>query len=176
MSFLRRDNSPKDNEKKQMAQPTVTMSVTGYNGQIRIEGDWLIIERKKLGRLGHSKGDKRIALSTITAVKMRPAGRLANGFIRFDQLGGTPLRDSRGGLSDANTNENAVIFLRKHQPEFDSLRAYIESYITNKLNPTHIQSSASVTDQLRDLGALFKSGVLTQNEFEKKKAELLSRL
>ena len=31
--------------------------------------------------MGHSKGDKRIALGQITAVEVRPAGRLANGFI-----------------------------------------------------------------------------------------------
>src|SRR3954451_12327865 len=83
------------------------LEAKGHNGQITIDGEWITIHRKGLGRLGHSKGDKRMAMSTIVAVKMRPAGALANGFIRFDQMAGSSLRDKRGGLSDATTDENA---------------------------------------------------------------------
>src|SRR4051794_8829304 len=98
----------------------------GYNGQVRIDGEWLVIERKGLGRLGHSKGDRRIPLATITAVQMRPAGPVANGFIRFT-VPGSP--DLRGGLKDATKDENAVIFTRKHQDEFNELRSKVEGFI-----------------------------------------------
>lgn len=39
----------------------------GHNGQITVDGDWLTIERKGLGRIGHAKGDRRIPLVSITA-------------------------------------------------------------------------------------------------------------
>ena len=32
----------------------------GYNGQVTVSGDWLTIARKGFGRIGHSKGDRRI--------------------------------------------------------------------------------------------------------------------
>ena len=54
----------------------------GVNGQITVSGDWLTIERKGFfGRVGHSKGDRRIPLGSITAVQVRPGGTFANGFV-----------------------------------------------------------------------------------------------
>jgi hypothetical protein len=99
----------------------------GVNGQITVEGVWLTIERKGFGRIGHSKGDRRIPLASTTAVQMRPGGALANGFIKFT-IPGSP--ESRGGLSDAGKDENAVLFTRKHQAEFDAVRGHVENYIT----------------------------------------------
>ena len=98
----------------------------GRNGQITVSDDWLMIERKGLGRLGHSKGDRRIPLATITAVQMRPAGPLANGFLKFSVPGSPELR---GGLQAATKEENAVIVTRKHQAEFDAVRARVEEYL-----------------------------------------------
>jgi hypothetical protein len=152
----------------------------GHNGQITIEGDWLTIGRKGLGRLGHSKGDRRIPLTQITAVQVRPAGPIANGFIKFS-LPGSP--ELRGGLSNATQDENAVIFTRKQQPEFEAVRAYVERYLTARYStqPSHAQTTttsatADPMEQLRKLGELRDAGVLTPEEFETKKAELVSRM
>ena len=79
--------------------------------------------------MGYSKGDKRIALGQITAVKMQPAGRLANGFIYFSKPGRDELR---GGLSAARTDDNAVIFTRPHQAEFDAIREQVENYLIER--------------------------------------------
>jgi hypothetical protein len=79
-----------------MIIPVKITPLTAESGQTTIDGEWITIRRKGLGRLGHIKGDKRIAMSTIIAVKMRPAGALANGFIRFDQMGGP-----RSGIREA---------------------------------------------------------------------------
>src|SRR4051794_32383646 len=107
-----------------------SMEAKGHNGQVRVDGDWLVIERKGLGRIGHSKGDKRIALGQITGVKMRPAGPLANGFIHFS----TPGRDDlAGGLNAATKDDNSVIFTRKHQKEFEALREHVEQYISARI-------------------------------------------
>jgi hypothetical protein len=67
----------------------------GYNGQVTLDGGWLTIERKGLGRVGHSKGDKRIKVDQIIGVKMRPAGRMANGFIAFEVSGRPSMVASR---------------------------------------------------------------------------------
>lgn len=149
------------------------MYAKGHNGQIRIEGDWLVIERKGLGRLGHSKGDKRIALGQIVAVKMRPAGRFANGFIHFSTSGRD---DFSGGLEDAARDDNSVIFLRKHQADFDELREHVEGYAASHLADTSSQGAQGTAEQLRQLAALRDEGLLTTEEFDAKKAELLSRM
>jgi hypothetical protein len=155
------------------------LEAKGHNGQITIDGEWITIHRKGLGRLGHSKGDKRMAMSTIIAVKMRPAGAIANGFIRFDQMGGSTLRDKRGGLSDATTDENAIIFRKSQQAAFDTIREHVENYIAAK----HAGSAASaatpapnLADQIKQLAELRDAGVLSEEEFAAKKADLLSRM
>jgi hypothetical protein len=145
----------------------------GRNGQITVSDDWLTIERKGLGRLGHSKGDRRIPLGSITAVQMRPAGSFANGFVKFT-LPGSP--ELRGGLNAANSDENAVIFTKKHQAEFDAVRARIEDYIGQKNTPQTVGSEPDIPDQIRKLGELRDVGLLSEAEFESKKAELLGRL
>jgi hypothetical protein len=98
------------------------VTAKGHNGQVTFENGWITIERKSLGRFGHSKGDKRIRVDQIIGVKMRPAGRLANGFIAFEVSG----RPFNGGLSEAQKDDNAVIFTRKHQDEFAALRMAVE--------------------------------------------------
>ena len=60
----------------------------------------------------------------------------------------------------------------------DALRSVILSAQADAAAPaqTPASPSESVTDQLAKLGQLRDSGVLTQEEFESKKAELLARL
>lgn len=151
--------------------PGATLFAKGHNGQIAIEGDWLIIYRKGLGRAGHSKGDRRIPLKNITAVQMRPGGALANGFIRFS-VPGTP--ELRGGLKDATRDENAVIFTKWQQEAFESIRAAIEAYIGGDRMVAPSQGSGSVADELAKLAQLRDSGVLTDAEFTEQKSRLLS--
>ena len=146
----------------------------GINGQVTVDGDWLTIHRKGLGRLGHSKGDRRIPLAQITAVQMRPAGPLINGFLRVT-IPGAPV--ARGGLGNAEKDENAVIFRKSHQAEFDQVRAAIEAYIARQHAPRPSPSSASrpggVAAELAQLAELHQAGVLTDGEFEAAKARAL---
>jgi Short C-terminal domain/Domain of unknown function (DUF4429) len=146
------------------------MYAKGHNGQVRIEGDWLIIERKGLGRIGHSKGDKRLALSQIVAVKMRPAGRIANGFIHFS----TPGRDElKGGLNEATKDDNSVIFTRKQQTDFDTLRDHVENYIAARSSAPASAMAPDPAEQIRKFAQLRDEGILSEEEFQAKKAELL---
>jgi len=142
----------------------------GHNGQIRIEADWLIIERKGLGRIGHSKGDKRIALGQIIAVKMRPAGRLANGFIHFS----TPGRDElTGGLSAANKDDNSVVFTRKQQADFDAVRDHVQNFLAARTGAPASPAAADPAEQIRKLAQLRDEGILSDDEFQTKKTQLL---
>ena len=151
----------------------------GVNGQISISGDWLTIARRGFGRIGHSKGDRRIPMATITAVQVRPAGPLVNGFIRFS-VPGSP--DLRGGLKNAGEDENAVIFTRKHSTEFDAVRDQVEAFISAHL--AGMRHVARTTDEgvsdpmesIRRPAELKGSGAITEAEFEAKKKELLDRL
>jgi hypothetical protein len=147
----------------------------GVNGQITINGDWLTIERKGFfGRVGHSKGDRRIPLASITAVQVRPAGSVANGFIRFTVPGSPELR---GGLQNASKDENAVIFKKSQADDFERVRLAVEHYIIAKHSGgAPIAAAPDIPEQIKKLGELREQGLLTDEQFEAKRDELLSRM
>jgi hypothetical protein len=150
------------------------LSTKGVNGQVVIDGDWLTIERKGFfGRVGHAKGDRRIPLGSITAVQVRPAGGFANGFIRFTVPGSPELK---GGLQNATKDENAVIFNKKQAEEFEQLRKTVEDYISARQQGSTRPPEADIPAQIEKLGKLRDQGLITAEEFEEKKDELLARL
>ena len=141
----------------------------GYSGTVSFDGEFVTISRGRgLGRLVVGKGEKRIPVRHVTAVQLKPAGGLVNGFIQFSLGGGNELRSKFGRQTgDAGGDENSVIFTRKQQPAFDALRAAAEAAMASA--PTR-----DPMDQLRKLAELRDAGVVTEAEFEAKKTELLS--
>ena len=146
----------------------------GNNGLITIDGEWLTVDRKGFGRAGHSQGDRRIPLASITAVQLQPARMFTNGFIRFT-LPGSP--EFRGGLQNAMRDENAVIFSRRQAKGFNMIRAAVEQYITaHHADARGGPGEPDIPEQIKQLGELRDQNLITHEEFEAKKAELLDRL
>lgn len=99
------------------------MEAKGHTGTVVFEGKLVTIKRDGLGRVAQGRGDKVIPLRSLTAVQLKPAGLLSNGFIEFT-IGGGSERTSRVGSATvgAVSNENAVVFTRKQQAAFEALR------------------------------------------------------
>lgn len=155
------------------------MEAKGYmGGVVRFDGQFVEIQRKGLNRLTVGKGVKRIHISQISAVQLKPAGALVNGFIEFTLPGGNERRSQFGSQTASAVNhENSVIFTRKQQPAFDALRQAVEEAIAHLHTPAGTQpADTSATDQLRQLAELRDAGIITPEEFEAKKAELLGRI
>jgi hypothetical protein len=146
----------------------------GSNGLITIDGDWLTIDRTGFGRAGHSQADRRIPLESITAVQLRQARVFSDGFIRF-MVDGSP--EFRGGLQNAMRDENAVTFGRRQTREFNIVRAAVEQHITAHHGGARSGAGEpDIAEQIRKLGELRDQKLITEQEFEAKKAELLDRL
>ncbi len=148
----------------------VELKAKGVNGQITVTHELITIERKGFGRLGHSKGERRIPISQVTAVQVRPAGPIANGFIRFT-VPGSP--DRRGGLHNASSDENAVIFHRRHREDFDAIRDHVESLMGR---PAPAPAQDGPIQQIEALARLRDQGILSEDEFEAKKSQLLEQI
>jgi hypothetical protein len=99
------------------------MEAKGHNGSVSFDGRLVTIKRSGLGRLTQAKNDKVIPLRQISAVQLKPAGMLTNGFIEFS-IGGGSERGSAAGSATVNaaSNENAVLFTKKQAAEFAALR------------------------------------------------------
>ena len=157
-----------------------TLSASGYNGQIQVDGDILVITRKGLMSKMYQgmKGDKRIPLTSITSVQLKEP-KVGDGYIQFGVMGSV---DSGRGMMAARNDENSVSFYRKDLADFLAIRDYIEKKIVERSQPQVItvqaQPAAAPTsklDQLKQLGELKASGVLTDEEFEAEKARIMAQ-
>ncbi len=138
----------------------------GTNGLIAIDGDWLTIERT-------GAGERRIPLGSITAVHLQQARVFTNGFIRFTVPGSPELR---GGLQSAMRDENAVTFRRGQAKGFNMIRAAVEQSIAAHTGAGSEAGEPDIPEQIKKLDELRDQKLITEEEFEAKKAELLGRL
>lgn len=112
-----------------------TIDAAGRNGQIVFDGKTVTIRREGFfGRAGHGRGEKSIPLGHIAGVQLKPSGALTNGFFQLTVPGEiSSTRASKGSRTmDAAKDENAVIFTKKQQSEFEELRDAIVSAIASR--------------------------------------------
>lgn len=104
------------------------ISAKGQNGTVHFDGRMVTIERSGFfARVINGSGEKRIPVSSITAVQWKPAGGMVNGYIEFTIEGSSEVR-SRAGSATANAgkSENAVVVTKKQSPAFEQLRKAVE--------------------------------------------------
>jgi secreted protein with Ig-like and vWFA domain len=80
---------------------------------------------------------------------------------------------------DAAGDEKSIVFTRDQEATFLAFRDAIEQAIAARHSPVPAAAPApapTVLDQIAQLAGLRDAGVLTAEEFDVKKAELLSRL
>lgn len=144
----------------------------GINGQLELYSDKVIIKRKgfraKMSQ-GFFKGDKTIYLNQITGIQIKPGTMLTNGYIQFTLAGGI---ESKKGILEATQDENTVMFAKKDNELVNKIKSKIEELIasqkaTNTINPL------SPADEIKKYKELLDAGIITQEEFEQKKKQLL---
>ncbi|MEH0110633.1 DUF4429 domain-containing protein [Tersicoccus sp. MR15.9] len=159
-----------------MSEPIM---VKGYTGAIEFDGTFITIHRTGMrARLTVGKGDKRIPISALQGTQWRPAGGLTNGFLQLVISGSSETKSQFGSQAMSAVNdENSVMFTRKQEAEFAHLRQVLDQALAARIAGHGAQpAQPDVTDQLAKLAQLRDSGVVTPEEFEAKKTELLGRL
>jgi hypothetical protein len=122
---------------------------------------------------GFLKGDKEIRLDQISAVQWREPGAMWLGHIQFSFLGGST--DSK----PAGQDENAVMFDRGKEFAFRKIKEEIDRRLAARHQPAAPvagPAGPSIPEQIRELAELRDQGILTSEEFDAKKADLLARL
>nr|WP_257007687.1 DUF4429 domain-containing protein [Enterococcus hirae] len=114
------------------------------------------------------KGDKTISFRNISAIQLKKPG-LTNGYIQFTILGG---RESRAGIFAATKDENTVMFSRKYYTDMLNLKKFIE-YQQKSIFDNTSSVQISPADEVLKLKDLLDKNIITLEEFELKKKELL---
>jgi hypothetical protein len=151
----------------------VILSLKGVNGQLELYSGKVIIKRKgALAKMtqGFFKGDKTIYLKQITGIQFKPGGAFTNGYIQFTVPGGI---ESRKGIIDATKDENTVMFNKKDNELVNEIKLKIEELqsLTNGNVPTNQLSAA---DEIKKYKALLDEGIITQEDYDAKKKQLLN--
>lgn len=145
--------------------------------KLEVYEDYLIIYFMQTGAMlanamrGGALGGKKIEFSDLTSIQFREPAGATVGFIQFAYPGSV---ENKGGLVAAINDENSIPF----QPHDLALAQEIVSFIEarrkelkNKVVPLIQQQSAA--DEIAKFKQLCDSGVITQEEFEAKKRQLL---
>lgn len=166
--------------RKKYGIPEESVLAIGVGGYCAFDGQFLTIQHVgALGRLSVGKGVKRLPLGSVSAVQIKPAGPIVSGYIQFTLPGSNERRSEFGKQTfDAAGDENSIVFIRDQEPAFLAFRDAVEQAIAARHSPVAAAAPAAPTvlDQIAQLAGLRDAGVLTAEEFDTKKADLLSRL
>lgn len=146
-----------------------TIEVDGHNGQLELTDTVLRIKRK--GVLAFMtqglKGDKEILVSQISSIQFKKADFFTNGYIQFAFIGG---REAKGGLFQGTQDENTVMFRASQQADFEKLRDELQRRIASV---AAVPMPPSALDELEKLASLRDKGIVSDEEFQQKKKQLL---
>lgn len=146
----------------------------GINGVLIVTDTGITIHRGKRGAFlgtASQRGDKTISYGVLSAVQLQNGGLIQRqGYIRFSFIGGTESKpNTRIGI---NKDENTIIFATKRNKEFAEAKQLIEQYMRQaSIQP--LQQTSSDADELAKLASLKEQGVITQEELEAKKKQIL---
>lgn len=139
----------------------------GITGQLLLYDYKIVIKRKGvIAFMNHGlKGDKEIPIRNITAVQFKKAGMI-NGYIQFS-IGGS--LESKRGIFAAQSDENSVSFNTWQQKPFIEIKEILDE----KINRDDTVNPISDSDEIEKLHNLQEKGIITEEEFQAKKKQIL---
>ena len=117
-------------------------------------------------------GERKIFYKDIASIQFKDSSQLLSGFIEFYVIG--HLTKQGGGLFAGTSNENRFTFYHKFLPLMYEIKDYVQSKINSINNQqTTVINPTSGTDELRKFKQLLDEGIISQEEFDTKKKQIL---
>ena len=147
------------------------------NTCVTIDYDKITIKRsgiRSMSRYG-LKGEKTMMINQISSVQFKKAG-LMQGYLQFILVGS---QESKGGLSDAKSDENAIIFsTNAGNRDALEIKKYIEDFNSNHNNNEIIVNNIikeDKYDKLEKIKKLYDDKVLSEEEYNKEKEKIMNQ-
>lgn len=141
------------------------MTFTSYDGEISFgEGDFIKIRKGK-------KGPERIiSVDSILYVTLIKPAFIGSGCIHIQVVGGH-VYSSVANISHYADDINAIAFYKKQYGEAAAFKDALDKFIISAKGAN--KKKTEDLAYLKELKILADEGVITQEEFEKKKASIL---
>lgn len=147
----------------------------GSNGHIEFDGQTVKITRKGMaGFMSGNRGEKTIPLASVTGVEFK-AGGLTVGYLQVSQSGHSP-KTGRNKTEQLLQDENTVTFYSKQNDQARAVADEINAALLAKHTAGSAPAAPDFADQIRKLSAMRDEGILSEEEFAAKKAQLLERM
>ena len=153
----------------------------GGNGAlIEVYNDRVTLCRNKhiygsfAGIAGETVGEKTIYIKDLVSVEFKPAQKWCIGYIRFTVIGGGNVRKT---TADAADDPNSLpLALVERNDEAEEIKQFVEKSLANIKGDNSLSASQvrlSSADELKKYKELLDSGIISQEEFDAKKKQLL---
>lgn len=112
------------------------------------------------------RGENKVFFNQILGIKYQEPALLKKGFIQFS----IPRTNIVGVVRSMDQGANAIVFNKNEQDMINEIRNYVET----KLRESKVtDSESSSIKMLKEYKELLDMDIITQDEFELKKKELL---
>lgn len=150
---------------------------TGVSSKVTIDNNWLSIERSGFSNtMNYGRhGVKKLHIQDISGVQFKEAKNINGGYVELI-LKSYDKNVNNGVLG---LDENRIMFTKQYNDLATELVKIIEDKIEEiRLNTkgTNItqQNTTTTAQQIREFKELLDQGIITQEEFDKKKSQLLN--
>ncbi|WP_259406069.1 SHOCT domain-containing protein [Shouchella clausii] len=170
-------DSPTDNTKTTklnnmiadlIQDPNKSVKYNGYSGSLIIKADTVTIQYKAILHRG-GKGFKTIDIDKISSLALAkpsfPGGKVKIFYEGFTNRGYRDINEEANEITITNINQYNQMLEAKEL--ILALKRYHE-------NQVHSTDSLSPADEIRKYKSLLDDGIISEEEFEKKKKELLN--
>jgi hypothetical protein len=138
----------------------------GFRGNMELTDSLLKIVRKNNG------GEHSIPLSQIVSVIVKKPGLTSNGLIHIQTVASQGTSNSKSKI-EYGMDMNTIFFTKSSYQDALIFKDAIENAISKQTqNPTP-PAQSDLTSQLKELKELVEQGLISEDDYEKKKQSLL---
>jgi hypothetical protein len=154
----------------------------GQNGVLIVYDECVAISRKSFGGFisqGASSGERKYYYKDINGIEYKKPTIMANGYFKIIIAGSAESNAKVGilGSSKESMQDQNTVVLRAFNKKVGQQTDEIYELVMEKISSAKSKNTGEVStkmDELKKLGELKASGVLTDEEFQIEKAKLLN--
>ena len=143
--------------------------------KLEVYDDYIVLYFMPVGSLmaniarGGNTGGKRINIADITSIQFKEPSGIAVGFIQFSYPGSI---DRKDGVTGAVNDENSIVVDNNNLAKAKEVIQYLEERRSSLRTINQVQPISSA-DEIAKFKKLLDDGVISQEEFDAKKKQLL---
>jgi len=148
------------------------IEATGLNARVLLLKDVVRVQRIgwRNALSGASRVERDVLIRQIVSINFKKAGLLSNGYLEVELI---HYDESHKDESGRETDDVIISFRPGQQKAFEAFREMLEARVASSAATRAASPAATDLDQLEKLASLRDRGIITEEEFHRKKRQVL---